>query len=79
VRQVSDVLQEGQEVEAKILSVDPQAQRMALSLKAAQPEPEAPAEVAQQPSVASPVRRRRSPLKGGFDRPSGGEQFGLRW
>jgi small subunit ribosomal protein S1 len=83
VRQVSDVVSEGQEVDAKVLSVDAAAQRMALSLKAAQPEPE-PAQEAQELARDEPKRevafaRRKSPLKGGVDRPSGGEQFGLRW
>jgi small subunit ribosomal protein S1 len=83
VGQVSDVVQEGQEVEAKVLSCDAAAQRIALSLKAVQPEPEAPAESRngqrEEPRREVAVARRKSPLKGGVDRPSGGEQFGLKW
>ena len=83
VRAVSDVVSEGQEVDVKVLSVDPEAQRIALSIKAAlpepvteEPEPEEKSADAQQHHA--PPRRAR-PLKGGFDRPTGGEQFGLRW
>jgi small subunit ribosomal protein S1 len=81
VRTVNDVLNEGQEVEVKILSIDAAAQRIALSIKAALPEPqEEPPEPdeASQPAQQQPRRAKRS-LKGGFDRPTGGEQFGLRW
>jgi small subunit ribosomal protein S1 len=83
VRSVSDVVTEGQEVEVKVLSVDTDAQRIALSIKAALPEPEpeeARAETAPAQSDAKPQRpKRKKPLKGGFDRPSGGEHFGLKW
>jgi len=82
IRAVGDVLKEGQEVDVKILSVDPENQRIALSLKATLPPPEAPAEEA--PEDETPVRelvstKRKKPLKGGVDRPSGGEHFGLKW
>ena len=81
VRRVEDVVREGQEVEVKVLSVDADAQRIALSLKATLPEPEKPAEeaAAADPTRELAVAKRKGPLKGGFDRPSGGEQFGLRW
>ena len=39
VFRVSDVLQEGQEVEVLVLSVDPEQQRISLSLKALEAEP----------------------------------------
>ena len=81
VRSVGQVLKEGQEIQVKVLSVDPDAQRIALSLKAVQAAPdqaaadeaedEAPRELA--------VPKRIGPLKGGTDRPSGGDQFGLKW
>ena len=81
VRRVDDVVREGQEVEVKVLSIDVEAQRIALSLKATLPEPE---EGADQPTGEDKPRelavaQRKGPLKGGVDRPSGGEQFGLRW
>ncbi len=40
IANVGSVVQEGQEVEVKILSVDRENQRIGLSLKAAQPVPE---------------------------------------
>lgn len=83
VRAVSDVVSEGQEVDVKILSVDPGAQRIALSVKAALPEPAPeepePAEESHAAQHHHAPSRRPRPLKGGFDRPTGGEQFGLRW
>ncbi len=86
VQRITNVVQEGQEIEVKILSVEEEAQRISLSLKAAQQppavetstddaavveEPEAPVELA--------LPKHRGPLKGGTGRPSGGEQFGLKW
>ncbi|MGE0756833.1 MAG: 30S ribosomal protein S1 [Pirellulaceae bacterium] len=83
VRRVEDVLKEGQEVEVKILSVDPEAQRLALSYKATLPPPgEQAAEPAAQEDEtarAPAVPRRNRPLRGGFDRPTGGDNFGLKW
>ena len=84
VNRVTDVVSEGQEVEVKVLSVDAQAQRIALSLKAAQPEPPAEEEALEEARWGERHRdhgspRHKRPLKGGFDRPSGGEQFGLKW
>jgi small subunit ribosomal protein S1 len=90
VFRTGDVLSEGQEVEAKILSVDTDAQRISLSLKALLPPPEKPE--TKRPEPAKPPeptpeelkrqeRRRKaaSELKGGISAPSGGEQFGLKW
>jgi small subunit ribosomal protein S1 len=58
---------------------------MALSIKAALPEP-APEEVApdekgesERPDLSTQPTRPKRPLKGGVDRPSGGEKFGLKW
>jgi predicted RNA-binding protein with RPS1 domain len=88
VWRVSDALTEGQEVEAKVLSIDVDAQRMSLSIKALEAKP-APApkegEAAAEPAVEevpAPVKRsnvNREQLKGGLGKPSGGEQFGLKW
>ena len=80
VRSVADVVKEGQDVEVKVLSIDTDAQRIGLSLKATQPEPEK-SEAAEQPDeVATPtVSQSSKPLKGGFDRPTGGESIGLKW
>ncbi|HZZ73950.1 MAG TPA: S1 RNA-binding domain-containing protein [Pirellulales bacterium] len=84
VFRVGDFLKEGQEVEAKVLSVDADAQRISLSIKAlmAKPmpvkkdEPELPEEPETPP--AAPAKR-KVPLKGGLGRGSGGGQVGLNW
>ncbi|MCH7752482.1 MAG: hypothetical protein IH898_10055, partial [Planctomycetes bacterium] len=77
---------EGQDVEVKVLSVDPKAQRIGLSLKALMPAPEKPESKSRDegsPGPSEQPRRRRKQsdkhLKGGISSPSGGEQFGLNW
>lgn len=83
VWRASDILKEGGDVEVLVLSIDTEKQRMSLSRKAleARPVAEKPAaeedEPAQAPSV--PAKNRKTPLKGGLGRPSGGDQFGLKW
>ena len=90
VFRTSDVLSEGQEVEAKVLSVDPDAQRISLSLKALLPPPEKPEHRTPRARTgaradARRAQTRRTPpqgereLKGGISAPSGGEKFGLKW
>jgi len=84
VVQVTSVVKEGDEIEVKVLSVDPDAQRMSLSLKQAHalPEPEEKPtgeEQADEPPPEPTVPERNEPLKGGTDRSSGGEEFGLKW
>jgi len=87
VNKASDVVSEGQTVEVKVLSVDTDAQRIGLSLKALMPEPEKPAgesrrEKHDTPKPESLKRREKESdknLKGGIGGPSGGEQFGLKW
>jgi small subunit ribosomal protein S1 len=85
VFRVSDVVQEGQEIEAKVLSVDPEAQRMSLSMKALEVRAEPPpaeegsaAQVDEEPAPRKPPKR-TVPLKGGLGRGKGGAEFGLRW
>lgn len=81
---VSSVVNEGEQVTVKILSVDEDAQRISLSLKALQ---DAPANAKKDrsgsnddtPAWERTVPQRKEPLKGGRDKPSGGEQFGLKW
>jgi len=83
VQNVGQVLQEGQEVEVKIISVDRNAQRIGLSLKATQAKPEtarsqsesAPEEESRRESS---VRKYQGPLRGGTGS-SGGELFGLKF
>ena len=83
VFRTGDIVQEGQEVEAKVLSVDPEAQRISLSLKALESRP-MPAAKQQEPEPEEPEtpppprKERKTPLKGGLGR-SSGEQFGLKW
>ena len=85
VFRVSDVVQEGQEIEAKVLSVDPDAQRMSLSMKALETraEPQAADEdtaaEAEEPPAPRKPSKRTVPLKGGLGRGNGGADFGLRW
>jgi small subunit ribosomal protein S1 len=91
VFRTSDVLSEGQELEAKILSVDVENQRISLSLKALLPPPEKPEpkkapepEPPRQPTPeelkrAERRRQEASQLKGGISTPTGGEKFGLKW
>lgn len=87
VNRAADVVSEGQEVEVKILSVDTEAQRIGLSLKALMPKPEKPESASRKKSDNIPapdsIRRKKKDsdknLKGGIGGPSGGEQFGLKW
>lgn len=88
VHRVTDVLSEGQEVEAKVLSVDLDKQRIGLSLKALMAKPERTPRKPKDPEPevsAEEIERRqqkqreRAGLKGGLGGPSGGEQFGLNW
>jgi small subunit ribosomal protein S1 len=84
---VKNVVNEGQEVEVKILTIDEENQRMSLSLKATQAPPEKKekegskpeAEAVEEPPRAPAVPKHQGPLKGGTKGKSGGEQFGLKW
>ncbi len=85
VQNVGNVVQEGQEIDVKVLSVDPDQQRISLSLKAAQAAPE-PVEAAaasedavEEPRPQPVLPKHRGPLKGGTGKNNGGEQFGLKW
>jgi small subunit ribosomal protein S1 len=84
VWRVSDVVKEQDEVDVVVLSIDTQAQRISLSMKAATaaPEPAAVKDKDEEEAVAAePARPKRpvGPLKGGLGRAAGGEQFGLKW
>ncbi len=90
VHRVADVVQEGQQVEAKVLSVDPENQRISLSIKVLGPAPEppkakqsesegdgaAPATPEPEPPKKKP---RKVPLQGGLGRSPMGDKFGLKW
>jgi len=84
VWRTSDVLSKGQEIEVLVLSVDTEAQRISLSIRALAPEPE-PAKKAEEPAdeppPKKPPQRRKpdQPLQGGLGRSAGGKRFGLKW
>jgi small subunit ribosomal protein S1 len=81
----SDVVKEGEEVEVIVLSVDPEAQRMSLSVKGlSKPEPtkkeKEETQEAEIPVAAKkPSRPSNQPLKGGLGKSAGGESMGLNW
>jgi len=85
VWRTSDVVSEGQEVDVIVLSVDTEAQRISLSMKATLPEePEKGKDKKDEPAApaAEPARKvpkRKQPLKGGLGRSPGGQQYGLKW
>jgi small subunit ribosomal protein S1 len=84
VVRVGNVVQEGEVVTVKVLSVDTEAQRMSLSIKAAQAQPEEPAapdaaEETEEPPREKAVKPYSGTLRGGTNRKTGGDQFGLKW
>jgi small subunit ribosomal protein S1 len=92
VHRVADVVQEGQQVEAKVLSVDAENQRISLSIKVLGPPPEPPQQkkadsgagessTAADDSPAAPPKKklRKVPLQGGLGRSPMGDKFGLKW
>ena len=85
VHAVQNVVKEGQEVDAKILSIDPEAQRIALSMKATIQPPQKEntkkeeAAPVDEPPRAPVVPKRTGELKGGTKNKSGGDKFGLNW
>ncbi|MFV2069540.1 MAG: 30S ribosomal protein S1, partial [Pirellulales bacterium] len=88
VWRVSDAVEEGQEVECMILSVDPKAQRIGLSLKALEARPvkekdsrdqAADARAAGDSATRRRPAKRQDHLKGGLGQGAGGERFGLKW
>jgi small subunit ribosomal protein S1 len=82
---VANIVKEGDEVEVKILSVDAENQRIGLSLKATQAAPVREEKKVEteagddEPPRELAVPKHKGPLKGGRDKPSGGDQFGLKW
>ncbi|MFT7638644.1 MAG: small subunit ribosomal protein S1 [Pirellulaceae bacterium] len=81
VTRVSNVVKEGEEVTVVILSVDPEEQRMSLSIKAtlAKPENAAAEEEDLGPQESNVKDSHDGPLRGGTGGASGGDQFGLNW
>jgi predicted RNA-binding protein with RPS1 domain len=85
IRSVADVVREGESVECRVLAIDPDEQKIALSVKALAPPPATSAksavtEAEPEPEVPPPPRKQRTtPLKGGVGRSSEGSRFGLQW
>jgi small subunit ribosomal protein S1 len=84
IANVAQVLNEGQDVEVKILTVDPSAQRIGLSLKATQAKPEGAKPDANKEPVQEEQRREaavkkfQGQLRGGTGTNNGGDLFGLK-
>ena len=78
----SDVVKEGQQVEVIVLSVDPEAQRISLSMKELSAPPEPVKKEGEEPGEPSKQSKKRSkptgPLLGGLGRKTG-DRFGLKW
>lgn len=90
VHRVTDIVNEGDEVETQVLSVEPDKHRIGLSLKATKAPPEKDTsvddkEAAKHEQAAEEARktikkRHRGDLKGGLGRKdSEGDKFGLKW
>jgi small subunit ribosomal protein S1 len=84
VVRVQNHVQEGQEVEVKVLEVDKPTQRISLSLKATLQAPEPKDKKPDQPEVEETrrepvIKQKRATLRGGTDRGNGGDAFGLKW
>ena len=85
VSKIDAVVSEGQEIDVKVLTFDRESQKIGLSIKAAQAQPAESDAKPQEDEQAEPAREpavkasHRGPLKGGNDRDTGGERFGLRW
>ena len=85
----SEVVHEGEQIDVMVLSVDPEAQRISLSIRQVLPEPEPikqeekeaekPPEPEDPAAVAKPPKKPSKPLKGGLGRSPGGSGFGLKW
>ena len=87
IRSVADVLKEGEQVECRVLAIDPDNQKLSLSIKALAPPPAAaksgpmdqPEGDVEPEAPALPKKPRKTPLKGGVGGDSDGARFGLKW
>lgn len=81
VWRAADVVKEGQEVEVMVLSIDPEAQRMSLSMRMLSAPPE-PVKKDDEPAETAPAKKKHNkptgPLLGGLGC-STGDRFGLKW
>lgn len=80
VFRVSDVVKEGDEIDAVVLSIDTTGKRISLSMKNLLPgeEPVKESEPQVEEVAAKKPKKPTGPLRGGLGR-AGGEQFGLKW
>jgi predicted RNA-binding protein with RPS1 domain len=77
IKKVTDVVNVGQEVQAQVLEVAPDRQRISLSLKALKQKPEKPKDEDLSPGKGEAYeRKRKEPLRGGTTLGSGGGLFG---
>jgi small subunit ribosomal protein S1 len=77
IRKVTDVVNVGQEVQAQVLEVAPDRQRISLSMKALKQKPEKPKDEDLAPSKGETYeRKRKEPLRGGTTTSGGGGLFG---
>ena len=67
VRSVGDVVNEGDTIQAKVLNVDEDRRRIALSVKQLAVTPEYTGPVADEAKPEKPRRKRKKPLRGGLD------------
>ncbi|MFM8413162.1 MAG: 30S ribosomal protein S1 [Planctomycetota bacterium] len=84
IRSVADVVKEGEQVECRVLAIDPDGQKLSLSIKALAPPPAAAKPAAEEPEAEPeapppPRKQRTTPLKGGLETTSDGARFGLKW
>ena len=88
VHRVDSVVKEGDEVEVKIVEVNPETQRIGLSLKATKAPPVKAADAkrmaeeeaeANEPPRQPAIAKRPGKLKGGTNKKTGGEGIGLAW
>jgi small subunit ribosomal protein S1 len=73
VGRVTEIVNEGDQVDAKVLAVEPSRKRISLSLKALKNKPEA----APPPPVEQYERKNKGPLRGGRESDSGKRSSGL--
>jgi small subunit ribosomal protein S1 len=67
VRSAGEVVQEGQTVQAKVLSVDEDKRRISLSIKQLAEMADYTGAAQAEPEEARPKKKRKKPLKGGLD------------
>ncbi len=67
VRSVSEVVREGDSVQAKVLDVDEDRRRIGLSIKALKQDPDYTGDLESAMPESEPRKKRKRPLKGGLD------------